>query len=177
VAKPLWEGLQVFVSVFEEFAAERTDRGREKKKRSVGSISTELSGVTTAVGLTHSRVCNTSSPPQPLMSLSPRSSPVPLQSIPPSPDEQDLGGNAPWHSDDEFDHRSVSTAEHSLNSKGKAPLYANGATDELSPWPDPTRSTGAYPPTTDEEADTLRVQEVRACSPLAPIPDLILGRT
>jgi hypothetical protein len=26
----------VFVSVFEVFAAERTDRGRDKKKRSVG---------------------------------------------------------------------------------------------------------------------------------------------
>jgi hypothetical protein len=98
------------------------------------------------------------------MSLSSRSSPVPLQSLPPSPDEQDLGGKAPWHSDDEFDHRSVSTTEHSLQSKGKAKLYANGTADELSHWPDPTRSTEAYPPTTDEEADTLRVQEVRACS-------------
>lgn len=36
MAKPLWEGLQVFVSVLEEFDAERTDRGREKIKRSVG---------------------------------------------------------------------------------------------------------------------------------------------
>jgi len=101
------------------------------------------------------------------MSHSPRSSPVPLESLPPSPDEQDLGGKATlYHSDDELDHHSVSTTEHSLYSKGKAKLYANGATDELSLWPDPTRSTQAYPPTTDEEADTLRVQEVRACSRL-----------
>jgi hypothetical protein len=35
-AKPLWDGLQVFVSVFEEFVAERTNRGRESIKRSVG---------------------------------------------------------------------------------------------------------------------------------------------
>lgn len=36
VAKPLWAGSQVFVFVVEEFAAERADRGRENKKRSVG---------------------------------------------------------------------------------------------------------------------------------------------
>jgi len=31
--KPLWAGLQTVVSEFEEFAAEKTNRGREKKKR------------------------------------------------------------------------------------------------------------------------------------------------
>lgn len=95
--------------------------------------------------------------------LSPRqsSSPVLLQSLPPSPDEQDLGGRAPWsHSDDEPD---ASTTERSQHGKGKAKLLANGGTDELSHWPDSARDTQAYPPTTDEEADTRRVQEVRAC--------------
>jgi hypothetical protein len=94
--------------------------------------------------------------------LSPRqsSSPVLLQSPPPSPDEEDLGGRAPWyHSDDELDAHGVSTSQHG---KGKAKLLANGATDELSHWPDSARNTEAYPPTTDEEADTRRVQEVRA---------------
>jgi len=97
--------------------------------------------------------------------LSPRqsSSPVLLQSLPPSPDEQDLGGRAPWdRSDDELDAHGVSTTEHSQHSKGKAKLLGNGATDELSHWPDSARNTEAYPPTTDEEADTRRVQEVRA---------------
>jgi hypothetical protein len=98
--------------------------------------------------------------------LSPRlsSSPVLLQSPPPSPDEQDLGGKAPWyHSDDELDAHGVSTTERSQHGKGKARLLANGSADELSHWPDPARNTEAYPPTTDEEADTRRVQEVRAC--------------
>jgi hypothetical protein len=93
--------------------------------------------------------------------LSPRqsSSPVLLQSPPPSPDEEDLGGRAPWyHSDDELDAHGVTQ-----HGKGKAKLLANGATDELSHWPDSARNTEAYPPTTDEEADTRRVQEVRAC--------------
>jgi hypothetical protein len=97
--------------------------------------------------------------------LSPRqtSSPDLLQSLPPSPDEHDLGGRAPWyHSDDELDAHGVSTTEQSQHSKGKAKLLANGATDE-SHWPDSARSTEAYPPTTEEEADTRRVQEVRAC--------------
>jgi len=93
--------------------------------------------------------------------LSPRqtSSPDLLQSLPPSPDEQDLGGRAPWyHSDDELDAHGVSTTEQSQHSKGKAKLLANGATDE-SHWPDSARNTEAYPPTTEEEADTRRVQE------------------
>jgi hypothetical protein len=112
--------------------------------------------------------------------LSPRQGPSPglLQSLPPSPDEQDLGGRAPWyHSDDELDGPSVSTTELSQHSKGKAKLLANGATDELSHWPDSARSTEAYPPTTDEDADTRRVQEVCACLlsslPLTSVP----GRT
>lgn len=97
--------------------------------------------------------------------MSLRASPVPLQSLPPSPDEQDLGGRAPWsHSDDELDHDSVGVTEHPQHSKGKAKLYANGTTDELSDLHDPTRGTEAYPPTTDEEADARRVQEVRASS-------------
>ena len=109
--------------------------------------------------------------------MSLRSSPVPLQSLPPSPDEQDLGGKAPWHSDDELDHHHLSTAEHAQHSKGKAKLYANGATDELSHLPDPTRSTEAYPPTSDEDAETRRVQEVRARSHSCPFLTLVLGRT
>ena len=96
--------------------------------------------------------------------MSLRSSPVPLHSLPPSPDEQDLGGKAPWHSDDELDYDDVSATEHlQQHSKGKAKLYPNGATDESSHLPDPTRSTEAYPPTSDEDAETRRVQEVRAC--------------
>jgi hypothetical protein len=98
--------------------------------------------------------------------LSPRqsSSPVLLQSLPPSPDEQDLGGKAPWyHSDDEVDAHGGSTTERSQHGKGKAKLLTNSSTDELSPWPDSARNTEVYPPTTDEEAETRRVQEVRAC--------------
>jgi hypothetical protein len=100
--------------------------------------------------------------------LSPRqsSSPVLLQSLPPSPDpdEQDLGGKAPWyHSDDELEVHGVSTTERLQHGKGKAKLLANGAMDELSDRPDSARSTEVYPPTTDEESDTRRVQEVRAC--------------
>lgn len=94
--------------------------------------------------------------------LSPRqtSSPVLLESTPPSPDEQDLGGRAPWyHSDDELDGH-VSTTELSQHGKGKAKLLANDSTDRLFHWPD-SAGTEAYPPTTDEEADTRRVQEVR----------------
>ena len=37
MAKPLWAGSQVFVSVFEELTAERADRGRVDIKRSVGT--------------------------------------------------------------------------------------------------------------------------------------------
>ena len=36
VARPLWPGLQVVVSEFEVFATERTNTGRDKKKRNVG---------------------------------------------------------------------------------------------------------------------------------------------
>jgi hypothetical protein len=39
-AKPLWAGLQVLVSVFEEFVIEKTRRGRDKRKRSVGERKT-----------------------------------------------------------------------------------------------------------------------------------------
>lgn len=96
--------------------------------------------------------------------LSPRqsSSPVLLQSLPPSPDldEHDLGGKAPWyHSDDELDAHGASPTERLQRGKGKAKFLANGATDELSHRPDSARSTEAYPPTTDEDADTRRVQE------------------
>jgi hypothetical protein len=166
VAKPLWAGSQVFVSEFEELTAERTDRGRVDIKRSVGTRKSiverkvEQPGQSCAHSLASDYVTY-SSPPRPLMSL--RSSPVPLESLPPSPDEQDLGGNHPWHSDDELDHDDVSATEHLQHRKGKAKLYANGATDELSHYPDPTRTTEAYPPTSDEDAETRRVQEVRAC--------------
>jgi hypothetical protein len=99
--------------------------------------------------------------------LSPRprtTSPVLLESLPPSPDEEDLGGRAPWyHSDDELDDHGVSTTEHLQHGKGKAKLLANGSTHELSHRPDSARNTEAYPPTTEEDADTRRVQEVRAC--------------
>ena len=100
-----------------------------------------------------------------VLSPRPRTSPVLLQSLPPSPDEQDLGGRAPWHhSDDELDGHDVITTEHSQHGKGKAKLLANGATDELSHWPDSAGSnTEAYPPTTEEDVDTRRVLEVRAC--------------
>ncbi len=110
---------------------------------------------------------------KPLMSLvlSQRSSPVPSQPLPPSPDEQDLGGRATWyHGDDESDDHDANTIEHSQHGKGKAKLLANGATDGLPNWPDPTSGTEAYPPTTEEEADTRRVQGVRAF----PLPCLCL---
>jgi hypothetical protein len=110
--------------------------------------------------------------------LSPRSSPVPLHSPPPSPDEQDLGGRAPWyHSDDDLEGHRVSATDHSQRSKGKAKLLANGSADELSYRPSSTRSTEAYPPTTDEETDTRRVQEVRACSTLCLSLTSTFGRT
>ena len=109
-----------------------------------------------------------------VLSPRPRTSPVPLQSLPPSPDEEDLGGRAPWsHSEDELDGHGVSTAEHSRHGKGKAKLLPNGATDDLSHWPDSAGNTEAYPPTTDEDADTRRVQEVRAC--LFSYPSLTLA--
>ncbi len=111
--------------------------------------------------------------------LSPRqtSSPVLFQSPPPSPDEQDLGGRAPWyHSEDELDGDGVSTTEHSQHGKGKAKLLANGATDELSHWPNSARAE-AYPPTTDEEADSRRVQEVRACILSYLSLTSVIGRT
>lgn len=98
------------------------------------------------------------------LSPRPRSSPVLSRSLPPSPDEQDIGGRDPWNlSDDELDGHGVSATEHSLHSKGKAKLLANGGTDELSHWHGSARNTEAYPPTTEEEADTRRVREVRAC--------------
>jgi hypothetical protein len=40
----LWEGLQVVVSEFEEFVAERTNRGRDKRKKSVGERGTMVGG-------------------------------------------------------------------------------------------------------------------------------------
>lgn len=38
MARPLWAGLQVVVSVSVEFAIERTYTGRERSKKSVGEI-------------------------------------------------------------------------------------------------------------------------------------------
>lgn len=101
-----------------------------------------------------------------------RTSPEPLHSLPPSPSEEDLGWRAAWsHSDDELDRQSLSTTGGSQHSKGKGKAtrhqspssapYANGDTDAVSQWPNQSRGTEAYPPTTDEEADTRRVQEVR----------------
>ena len=98
------------------------------------------------------------------LSPRPRSSPILSQSLPPSPDEQDIGGRAPWNrSDDELDGHGMSSTEHSQLSKGKAKLLANGGTDELSHLHGSAGNTEAYPPTTEEEADTRRVREVCAC--------------
>src|SRR5258708_26949424 len=98
--------------------------------------------------------------------LSPRSSPVPLHSPPPSPDEQDLGGRAPgYHSDDDLEGHRVSATKDSQRSKGKAKLLPNGSAEELSYRPNSTRSTEAYPPTNKEETDTRHVHAQPAYSP------------
>lgn len=111
----------------------------------------------------------------PFMSLLPstrRSSPQPSPSLSPSPDEEDLGWKTPWsYSDDSLDHQAVATTELSQYNKGKekAPedqphssaSYANSGTDEGLRMLDQGRNTEAYPPTTDEEAEARRVQEVR----------------
>ncbi|KAI9456622.1 hypothetical protein F5148DRAFT_1223965 [Russula earlei] len=99
-----------------------------------------------------------------------RTSPEPLPSLLPSPSEEDLGWKGPWNqSEDELDHQGVNTSERSQFSKGKAKATgyqpppsiscANDGTDEASNWSKQRSTTEAYPPTTDEGADTRRVQE------------------
>jgi len=117
-------------------------------------------------------------------SLRPTSSQISLN----SPDEEeDLGWKEPWyHSDDELDPGGV----RSKHTKGKAKAtryqpgssspYPNGGTDEASSLPSQRRSVEAYPPTTNEDADTRRVVEVsRALATRSSLVHLtsVLGRT
>ncbi|KAI0305566.1 hypothetical protein B0F90DRAFT_1815170 [Multifurca ochricompacta] len=99
-----------------------------------------------------------------------RLSPEPLPSLPPSPDEEDLGWRVPWsYGDDSDDQNDSNTSDRLQRAKGKgkgtehqpnpSSSYANSGRDEVSQWPSPGGNTEAYPPTTDEEADTRRVQE------------------
>jgi hypothetical protein len=104
-----------------------------------------------------------------LLTSTRRSSPEPSHSLPPSPDEEDIGWSTPWSRSD--DSLARPTTDH-LNQLGKgkekaaeyqpqpSTSYVNGSTDEALRSPDQGRNTEVYPPTTDEEAETRRVQEV-----------------
>lgn len=106
-----------------------------------------------------------------MTSLSPtgRSSPQPLSSLPPSPTEEDLGKRRVWDSED--GHEDPGRLDNVGKGKETAGTlsggnYADGGTDEdlkkLGQEGDghvlPEES---YPPMTDEEAETKRVEEVR----------------
>jgi len=103
------------------------------------------------------------------ISLQPRPSQLTLHS---PEEEEDLGWKGPWyHSDDELDPSGVGTTNRSQHTtKGKAKAtgyrprssspYPNGGTDELSNLPSQRKNVEAYPPTTNEDADTRRVVEV-----------------
>jgi len=96
-----------------------------------------------------------------------RSSPEPLPSLLPSDEEEDLGWKDLY---DELDQQgATSTTERSQLNKGKAKTTGyqtpNGGADEVSPRPKKDRGTEAYPPTTNEDADTRRVEEVRVFRP------------
>ncbi|KAI0268671.1 hypothetical protein BC834DRAFT_866691 [Gloeopeniophorella convolvens] len=91
-------------------------------------------------------------------------------SLPPSPQEEDLGRRAAWsHSDDELDRESTSSFDHPQQRKGKQRAvetqspppasYAEGGTDEALEWASRGGNTEAYPPTTDEETESRRIQE------------------
>ncbi|KAH9961386.1 hypothetical protein BC827DRAFT_1267742 [Russula dissimulans] len=92
-----------------------------------------------------------------LVSSPRRSSPEPLPSLLPS-DEEDIGWDGLY---DEPDQQGANTTERSQLNKGKANTtpYSNGDADEVSPRPKKDSGTEAYPPTTDEDADTRRVEE------------------
>ncbi|KAI0256137.1 hypothetical protein BJV78DRAFT_1278684 [Lactifluus subvellereus] len=105
-----------------------------------------------------------------LLASTRRSSPQPSPSLPPSPDEEDLGWRTPWsYSDDSLDRQAVTTTEPSQYSKGKekategqlhpSASYASSGADKGFRSLDQGRDTEAYPPTTDEEAEARRVQE------------------
>ncbi|KAH9978795.1 hypothetical protein BGW80DRAFT_1455527 [Lactifluus volemus] len=103
-----------------------------------------------------------------LLTSTRRSSPEPSHSLPPSPDEEDIGWSTPWSRSD--DSLARPTTDH-LNQLGKgkekaaeyqpqpSTSYVNGSTDEALRSPDQGRNTEVYPPTTDEEAETRRVRE------------------
>ncbi|EIM82667.1 uncharacterized protein STEHIDRAFT_124042 [Stereum hirsutum FP-91666 SS1] len=94
-----------------------------------------------------------------------RSSPQPLPSLPPSPTEEDLGKRRVWDSED--GHDDAGRTENA--GKGEEPTgtlggYADGGTDEdlkkLSLERNGDALNGeSYPPMTDEEAETKRVEE------------------
>jgi hypothetical protein len=110
-----------------------------------------------------------------LLASTRRSFPEPSSSLPPSPDEEDIGWGTPWsRSDDSLNHPTVTGTGHLQLNKGKekateyqlqpSASYANGGTDELSDSTNQGRNAEAYPPTTDEESETRRVREVRVPS-------------
>ncbi|ETW80396.1 hypothetical protein HETIRDRAFT_150441 [Heterobasidion irregulare TC 32-1] len=112
-------------------------------------------------------------------------SPHPLPSLPPSPSEADLGRRSAWdeheiddgdgdgdgddHNDDEYDELEneprTPTAHSARGTKGKgrgsagplAATYAEGGTDEALREIDGAQ--GHYPPTTDGDAETRRIEE------------------
>ena len=120
-------------------------------------------------------------------------SPHPLPSLPPSPSEADLGRRGAWDEhddddDDEYDefeteprtptaHSAQGRAPNAHNvTKGKGkgsagPLeatYADGGTDEALREIDGAQEH--YPPTTDGDAETRRIEEVRCARRPNPAP-------